>query len=443
MSQSAVAILSRRIEKMAAAPSLVASGRVTQFDGQIIECDGFPVSVGSICHVTGPSGTIIDAEIIGFKNGRNVAFLYDQNADIEVGALVSVANNGREVQVGESLLGRVIDAHGRPFDGLGPLHLAETWPLYGKSVNPLDRAPITQPLDVGVRSVNALLTIGKGQRVGIVAGSGVGKSVLLSMMTRFSKADVIVVGLIGERGREVGAFVEQAMTATAREKICVVAVPADRAALLRIRGANRATAIAEYFRAQGKDVLLIMDSLTRVAHAKREAGLAMGEQPTAKGYPPSVVSMIPNLIERTGTGAIGEGAITSIYTVLADGDDTTNDPVVDTARAILDGHIVLSRKQTQLGIYPAIDLTTSVSRVMNEITDTQHQKAAQKFKRLVYLYLENRDLMLMGGYAAGQDPELDLAIALWPQITAYVAQQANEAADYTVCKQTLIDLMAE
>jgi flagellum-specific ATP synthase len=291
--------------------------------------------------------------------------------------------------------------------------------------------------------VNALLTIGKGQRVGIVAGSGVGKSVLLSMMTRFSKADVIVVGLIGERGREVGAFVEQAMTATSREKICVVAVPADRAALLRIRGANRATAIAEYFRAKGKDVLLIMDSLTRVAHAKREAGLAMGEQPTAKGYPPSVVSMIPNLIERTGTGGLGEGAITSIYTVLADGDDTTNDPVVDTARAILDGHIVLSRKQTQLGIYPAIDLNTSVSRVMNEITDTQHQKAAQKFKRLVYLYLENRDLMLMGGYAAGQDPELDLAIALWPQITAYVAQQANESADYTTCKQNLIDLMAE
>jgi flagellum-specific ATP synthase len=391
----------------------------------------------------GPSGTIIDAEIIGFKNGRMLLFSMIKTPISKSAALVCVANNGREVQVGESLLGRVIDAHGHPFDGLGPLHLTETWPLYGKSVNPLDRAPITQPLDVGVRSVNALLTIGKGQRVGIVAGSGVGKSVLLSMMTRFSKADVIVVGLIGERGREVGAFVEQAMTATSREKICVVAVPADRAALLRIRGANRATAIAEYFRAKGKDVLLIMDSLTRVAHAKREAGLAMGEQPTSKGYPPSVVSMIPNLIERTGTGAMGEGAITSIYTVLADGDDTTNDPVVDTARAILDGHIVLSRKQTQLGIYPAIDLTASVSRVMNEITDTQHQKAAQKFKRLVYLYLENRDLMLMGGYAAGQDPELDLAIALWPKITAYIAQQANEPADYAACKQNLIELMAQ
>ncbi|WP_347831781.1 FliI/YscN family ATPase [uncultured Planktomarina sp.] len=443
MSINAVSILSRRIEKIATSPLLVASGRVTQFDGQIIECDGFPVSVGSICHVRGPGGNVINAEIIGFRAGKNIAFLYEQNADIEVGALVTVANNGRLVDVGDALLGRVIDAHGHPFDGLGPLKLDQTWPLYGNSVNPLDRAPISQPLDVGVRSVNALLTIGKGQRVGIVAGSGVGKSILLSMMTRFSKADVIVVGLIGERGREVGAFVEQAMTAAARHKICVVAVPADRAALLRIRGANRATSIAEYFRSKGKDVLLIMDSLTRVAHAKREVGLAMGEQPTAKGYPPSVVSMIPNLIERTGTGAIGEGAITSIYTVLADGDDTTNDPVVDTARAILDGHIVLSRKQTQLGIYPAIDLTASVSRVMNEITDARHQRAAQKFKRLIYLYMENRDLMLMGGYAAGQDPELDLAIALWPKITAYVAQAANEPADYTDSKDALIALMAE
>lgn len=443
MRQNAISILSRKINEMAEPPNVIGSGRVTQFDGQIIECDGFPVSVGSICHVTGPNGDIIEAEVIGFRGGKNVAFLYGQNSDIEVGALVTVANNGRFVGVGEGLLGRVIDAHGNPFDGLGALNLDQKWPLYGKTVNPLDRSPISQPLDVGVRSVNALLTIGKGQRIGIVAGSGVGKSVLLSMMTRFSKADVIVVGLIGERGREVGAFVEQAMTATARNKICVVAVPADRAALLRMRGANRATAIAEYFRAQGKDVLLIMDSLTRVAHAKREVGLAMGEQPTAKGYPPSVISMIPNLIERTGTGGFGEGAITSIYTVLADGDDTTNDPVVDTARAILDGHIVLSRKQTQLGIYPAIDLTASVSRVMNEITDARHQRAARKLKRLIFLYMENRDLMLMGGYAAGQDPELDLAITLWPQIMAYVAQAANEEADYNTSKKNLLELMME
>ncbi len=443
MSGAALAALTTRIGQMAAPPAVTVSGRVTRFDGQVIECDGFPVSVGSICHVHLPDDTPVEAEVIGFRDGRNLAFLYDQNAEIEVGALVTIAQGGREIAVGDGLLGRVIDAQGAPLDGRPAPVLDHRWPLHGKTVNPLTRRAISQPLDVGVRAVNALLTIGRGQRVGIVAGSGVGKSVLLSMMTRFSEADVIVVGLIGERGREVGAFVEQSMTLEARNKICVVAVPADRSALLRIRGANRATAIAEYFRAQGKDVLLIMDSLTRVAHAKREVGLALGEQPTAKGYPPSVVSLIPNLIERSGTGAEGEGAITSIYTVLADGDDTTNDPVVDTARAILDGHIVLSRKQTQMGIYPAIDLTASVSRVMNEVVPDRHQKAAVKFKRLISVYMENRDLMLMGGYAAGQDPELDLAIALWPKITAYVAQAAHEPAYFNDSQADLISLMGD
>ena len=443
MSASVIEPLHALIRQMGKPPVLQASGHVTRFDGQVIECDGFPVSVGSICHVYLPDGGTVEAEIIGFRDGRNLAFLYDQNADIEVGARVTVENPGRNIAVGEALLGRVIDAQGNPLDGRGALTLDQEWPLHGKPVNPLERRPISKPLDVGVRAVNALLSIGRGQRVGIVAGSGVGKSVLLSMMTRFSTADVIVVGLIGERGREVGDFVERSMTLEARHKICVVAVPADRAALLRIRGANRATAIAEYFRAQGKDVLLIMDSLTRVAHAKREVGLALGEQPTAKGYPPSVVSMIPNLVERSGTGTKGEGAITSIYTVLADGDDTTNDPVVDTARAILDGHIVLSRKQTQLGIYPAVDLTASVSRVMNDIVSSPHQAAAVKFKRLVSVYMENRDLMLMGGYAAGQDPELDLAIALWPQITAFIKQPAHDAASFDMSAQSLLELIAD
>lgn len=429
-----------RVGTMAEAPTVRVSGKVTRFDGQIIECDGFPVTVGAICHVHVPGTAPVEAEIIGFRDGRNLAFLYDQYADIEVGASVIIAHSGREVGVGEGLLGRVIDAQGAPLDGRGPVDLHATWPLYGAAINPLKRRSISQPMDVGVRAINGLLSIGRGQRVGIVAGSGVGKSVLLSMMTRFSTADVIVVGLIGERGREVGEFVERSMTTAARHKICVVAVPADRAALLRIRGANTATAIAEYFRAQGKEVLLIMDSLTRVAHAKREVGLALGEQPTAKGYPPSVVSMIPNLIERTGTGDANEGAITSIYTVLADGDDTTNDPVVDTARSILDGHIVLSRKQTQLGIYPAIDLNASVSRVMNEITTDPHQAAAVKFKRLISVYMENRDLMLMGGYAAGQDPELDLAIALWPKITAFIKQAAQEPASFEESQKALLEL---
>ena len=405
---------------------LTASGRVTRFDGQILECHGFPVSVGTICHVRGSDGRDLDAEVIGFRDGRNLLFLHDFGARIEVGAEVVPRDEGSEVPVGPGLLGRVVDARGAALDGADMPALPDRWPLLGQPVNPLGRGLITQPLDVGVRVVNATLTIGRGQRVGIVAGSGVGKSVMLSMMTRFSEADVIVVGLIGERGREVAAFHHEVMQGPARDKVCIVAVPADRSPLLRIRGANYATAIAEYFRAQGRNVLLIMDSLTRVAHARREVGLALGEQPTAKGYPPSVVSMIPALVERAGTGGPAGGAITAFYTVLADGDDTTADPVVDTARAILDGHIVLSRKQAQMGIYPAVDIGASVSRVMSDIVPDRHRKAATVFRRLVALYLENRDLMLMGGYTPGQDPDLDLAVSLWPKITAFVGQAPNE-----------------
>lgn len=420
-----------------------ASGRVKRFDGQVLECGGFPVSVGSICGVSTVSGQVAMAEVIGFRDGRNMLFLYDLDARIELGAQVTILDPGNEIEVGPEILGRVIDALGAPLDERGPLKLPDRWPLMGRPLNPLARKAVSRPLDVGVRVVNGLLTVGSGQRLGIIAGSGVGKSVLLSMMTRFSQADVIIVGLIGERGREVGHFVEQVMPGDVRKKVCVVAVPADRSALLRIKGANRATAIAEYFRAQGKEVLLIMDSMTRVAHARREIGLALGEQPTAKGYPPSVVSMIPALIERSGAGEAGQGAITAFYTVLADGDDVTNDPVVDTARAILDGHIVLSRRQTQLGIYPAVDVTASVSRVMSDITPSRHQKAAVRFRRLVSLYLENRDLMLMGGYSPGQDPELDLAVSLWPKITEYIRQGANEACRFSDSQQDLIRLMGE
>lgn len=418
-----------------------ATGRVKRFDGQVLECDGFPVSVGSVCSISIGYGKQAQAEVIGFRDGRNILFLYDLDARIEIGAQVSILDGGSEVAVGHEILGRVIDAQGKPLDGRGSITLPDRWPLMGKPLNPLGRKPVSKPLDVGVRVVNGLLTAGSGQRLGIIAGSGVGKSVMLSMMTRFSSADVIVVGLIGERGREVGQFVEQVMPGDVRHKVCVVAVPADRSALLRIRGANRATAIAEYFRAQGKEVLLIMDSLTRVAHARREIGLALGEQPTAKGYPPSVVSLIPSLIERSGTGEPGQGAITSFYTVLADGDDTTNDPVVDTARAILDGHIVLSRKQTQLGIYPAVDVTASVSRVMPDITPSAHQQAAMNFRRLVSLYMENRDLMLMGGYTKGQDPDLDMAVALWPKLTEYIRQAPNEPTSFKDSQESLIRLM--
>ena len=415
-------------------------GHVSRYDGQIIECDGFPANIGAICEVQTDHGMPAMAEVIGFNNGNNLLSIYDYGARILVGARVSLVDDGAQICVGDGLLGRVTDALGMPLDDRPLPPLNGRWPLMGKELNPLKRKPVDKPLDVGVRIINSTLSVGQGQRVGIIAGSGVGKSVLLGMMSRFTDADVVVVGMIGERGREVGSFVNYILGSESRDRAIVVAVPADRSPLLRIRGAERATAIAEYFRDQGKNVLLIMDSLTRVAHARREIGLALGEQPTSKGYPPSVVSMIPRLIERSGTGVEGQGSITAIYTVLADGDDA-NDPVVDTARAILDGHILLSRQQAQMGIYPAIDVTTSVSRVMNDITDADQQAAASRFRRLVSLYMENRDLILMGGYTPGQDPDLDLAVELWPTLTKHIQQPEAEKANFEISRDALIGLM--
>ena len=405
------------------------SGRVSRFDGHMIECGGFPATIGTLCRIETEGGNSAIAEIIGFKNSNNLLCVHETGARISVGAQVTVEDDGYEIPVGEGLLGRVFDALGMPLDGRGPAQLEDSWPLEGVQINPLARRSVDTPLDVGVRVINSLLTVGQGQRLGIIAGSGVGKSVLLGMMTRFTKADVVVVGLIGERGREVGDFVRTVFNAESRGRTVIVAEPADRSPLLRIRAAKRATAIAEYFRDQGKNVLLIMDSLTRVAHARREIGLALGEQPTSKGYPPSVVSLIPALVERSGTGLNGQGSITSFYTVLADGDDT-NDPVVDTARAILDGHILLSRQQAQMGIYPAVDVPASVSRVMTEIVSPEHIAAGQMFRRLMSLYMENRDLLLMGGYSAGQDPDLDLAVQLWPQLISLIQQPQTELADF-------------
>ncbi len=405
------------------------SGRVSRFDGHMIECDGFPATIGTLCRIETQEGGHIIAEVIGFQNNNNLLCVHETGARISVGARVSVQDDGYMIPVGDGLLGRVFDSLGNCLDGRSAPPLAESWPLDGVKINPLARKAVDTCLDVGVRVINSLLTVGQGQRLGIIAGSGVGKSVLLSMMTRYTEADVVVVGLIGERGREVGDFVKTVFSAETRGRTVVVAEPADRSPLLRIRAANRATAIAEYFRDKGKNVLLIMDSLTRVAHARREIGLALGEQPTSKGYPPSVVSLIPSLIERSGTGLDGQGSITSFYTVLADGDDT-NDPVVDTARAILDGHILLSRQQTQMGIYPAVDVPASVSRVMNEIVTPQQTESAVLFRRLVSMYLENRDLILMGGYSPGQDPDLDLAVQLWPQLMGHIQQPYTEKSPF-------------
>ena len=428
------------IDSITLSGKLTTSGRVNKYDGHFLECDGFPANLGSICSVETSDGTDTLAEIIGFKKGNNILSMFESDTKIQSGAKVSVIDEGYDVKVGESLLGRVIDAMGNPYDGKPMGSLQETWPLNGKFLNPMSRNAVDKPLDVGVRAINSLLTVGRGQRLGIIAGSGVGKSVLLGMMCRYTEAEIVVVGLIGERGREVGSFVKNLLSGDAKNKTIVVAVPADRSPLLRIRGANRATAIAEYFRSKGKNVLLIMDSLTRVAHARREIGLALGEQPTAKGYPPSVVSLIPKLVERSGPGIDQQGSITAFYTVLADGDDE-NDPVVDTARAILDGHIVLSRQQAQLGIYPAIDVQSSVSRVMNEIIDETHSEYARAFRKFITLYLENRDLILMGGYTQGKDPDLDIAVALWPNLIAHIRQLEGTASNFEESKAGLLKLL--
>jgi flagellum-specific ATP synthase len=296
-------------------------------------------------------------------------------------------------------------------------------------------------LNVGIKSINALTTIGCGQRIGIIAGSGVGKSVLLSMITQNSEAEVIVVGLIGERGRELATFTREITASHSNNKVVIVAVPADQSPLLRIQGAKRATSIAEHFRDEGKKVLLILDSLTRVAHAQRELGLAVGEQPTSRGYPPSVISLIPALIERTGVGVKSTGSITSIYTILADGDDTVSDPIVDNARAILDGHIILSRKLAQQGIYPAIDVGNSISRIMIDLITPEQAKNAQILRKLISVYQENQDLLLMGGYVQGQDADLDQAVQKWPDIVKFLHQDKSAKFSFSDANKMMSELV--
>ena len=398
-------------------PAPKVAGRLASYDGLLMEAVGLTLPVGTVCRI-GDAGVGVEAEVIGFRNGRTLLMNLGGPAALLPQMPVRPTGAPGEAEVGAALLGRVVDGAGNPIDGLGPIRGAGRWPLAGKLQSPLDRGRVLEPLDVGVRAINGLLTIGKGQRVGIMAGSGVGKSVLLGMMVRAAKADVIVIGLIGERSREVADFLETKVAGEARARSVVVAVPANHSPVLRIRGALRATAIAEAFRDEGKNVLLIMDSLTRVAHAGREIGLALGEPASARGYPPSAIAMLPNLIERAGT------AITAIYTVLADGDDG-NDPVVDSARSILDGHIVLSRALAEHAVYPAIDVSKSVSRVMTDIAVKPHVQAARVLRRHLATYEENRDLVLMGAYRAGADPAIDAAIAYHPAVMEFIRQDSD------------------
>jgi len=338
--------------------------------------------------------------------------------------------------VGWELLGRVVDGAGRPLDRFGPIHTSETRPLHARPINPMTRAPIEHALDTGVRAINALLTVGRGQRMGLFAGSGVGKSVLLGMMARYTSADIIVVGLIGERGREVKEFIEQILGSEGLKRSIVVAAPADTSPLLRLHGAAYATSIAEFFRDQGKHVLLIMDSLTRFAMAQREIALAVGEPPVTRGYPPSVFARLPALVERAGNGLEGSGSITAFYTVLAEGDDQ-QDPIADAARAILDGHIVLSRLLADQGHYPAIDIEQSVSRALVSLVDDQHLETIRRFKVLYSRYQRSRDLINVGAYASGSDPTIDMAIQMMPRMEAFLQQNLNQRADYTESRSAL------
>ncbi|GGC41020.1 flagellum-specific ATP synthase [Novosphingobium marinum] len=399
-------------------------GLVEACDGGLLEVSGLAIPVGALARVEHGRNLTLCAEVIGFRNGRTLMMLLGDTVMLRPGAKVRPEGRPGMLPVGPAFLGRAVDGEGLPIDGLGPVHARQEWPSGGIRSGALDRSPVRTPFDTGVRALNALTTFGVGQRIGVMAGSGVGKSVLIDMIARGASADIVVVGLIGERAREVSDFVERHMAGDKRERSVVVAVPADHAPNLRLRGAMLATSIAEHFRQGGSRVLLIMDSLTRVAHAAREIALLLGEPGAARGYPPSALATITKLVERAGNSAQSGGSITGLYTVLADG-DSQDDPVVDTARSILDGHVVLSRELAQRGQYPAIDVAASLSRVMNDIVTPEHKALAREFRALSAAYESNRDLVLMGAYRAGADPELDRAISLNSALAGFVSQDSD------------------
>jgi len=422
-------------------------GTLTRLAGLVLEASGLRAPVGSQCIVTSGQREPVLAEVVGFANDRAFLMPAGDVHGLCSGASVAPAppyvpvprlhaasaadfasDTGMlRLPLGAGLLGRVVDSQGQPLDRMGAVQDAVALPLDRKPINAMDRDPVRQTLDTGVRAINALLTVGRGQRIGLFAGSGVGKSVLLGMMARYTQADVIVVGLIGERGREVKEFIEDILGAEGRARSVVVAAPADAPPLLRMQGASYATAIAEHFRDQGLHVLLLMDSLTRYAMAQREIALAIGEPPATKGYPPSCFAKLPQLVERSGNGLGGVGSITAFYTVLSEGDDQ-QDPIADAARAILDGHIVLSRSLAESGHYPAIDIEQSASRVMHNVVSREHFELARRFRALYSKYEKGRDLVQIGAYAQGSDPALDEAIALHDDMARFLQQDMFESA---------------
>ena len=455
--------------RAAVRPPLEVEGRLLRVTGLVMEAAGVRVPMGSVCEIhAGDGREPVLAEVVGFNGDRAFLMPNGEAHGLSSGARVvpravpqvpprfgSVADEAAahpwrrsedrslHLPMGTGLLGRVVDSHGHPLDRQGPLAGVRTEPLARRPINAMDREPVRRPLDTGVRAINALLTVGRGQRLGLFAGTGVGKSVLLGMMARYTAADVIVVGLIGERGREVKEFVEDILGDDGRARSVVVAAPADAPPLVRLQGAHYATAIAEHFRDRGQHVLLLMDSLTRYCMAQREIALAIGEPPATKGYPPSVFAKLPALVERSGNGAgagSGQGSITAFYTVLSEGDDQ-QDPVADAARGILDGHIVLSRDLAEAGHFPAIDVERSVSRVMTAVAPREQQAAARKARALLSRLTKARDLIALGAYQPGHDAELDLAVKLQPQLSALLQQDMHDRAPLDMSRAQLAKLL--
>ncbi|WMI97621.1 flagellar protein export ATPase FliI [Pseudomonas chlororaphis subsp. aurantiaca] len=412
------------------------SGRLVRMSGMLLESLGCQRVTGQRCYVEQADGGMLDAQVVGFNREITYLMPFKKPMGLSSGSRVFPAPDEAALQIDESWLGRVLNGLGEPMDDLGKLTGRDALAVELPKVNPLKRQPVSEPLDVGVRAINALLTLGKGQRVGLFAGSGVGKSVLLGMITRQTKADVVVVGLIGERGREVQEFIQHSLGPEGLRKAVVVVAPANESPLMRLKAAELCHSIAAYFRDKGNDVLLLVDSLTRYAMAQREIALALGEPPATKGYPPSVFGMLPELVESAGNGEYATGSLSALYTVLAEGDDQ-QDPIVDCARAILDGHIVLSRKLADVGHYPAIDVAASVSRCMSQVADRKHLAAARAFKEHSSIYEGIKELIPLGGYTPGMDLGTDRAVKLAPNIERFLRQDVGASAELTLSIETL------
>ena len=414
-------------------------GKISRIIGLMIESDGPGVAIGSICTIKSRIRPHILAQVVGFRNNQTLLMPLGDIDGVEPGCAIEATEEQPSFSVSPEIIGRVLDGNGKPIDGKGPIPLGTEYPIMGTSINPLSRARVNQSLDVGVRSINGLLTCAKGQRIGIMAGTGLGKSVLLGMIARNTEAEINVIALIGERGREVKEFIDENLGPEGLKRSIVIAAASDQPPLVRLRGAFIATTIAEYFRDQGKDVLLMMDSITRFALAQREIGLSVGEPPTTKGYPPSTFSLIPKLLERAGTSE-GSGTITGLYTVLVEGDDI-NEPVSDSVRAVLDGHIVLDRELAAHNHYPAIDVLSSVSRLMIDVISKEHYDLSMKMKDFLATYNEAKDLINIGAYTKGSNPKWDIAINKIDRINAYLQQGIMETVTMGECLNALKEIV--